>query len=164
VITAAFVIALVPSVASAQKVTQVPNGNTLMVDGVGRVRLLGITSADQPALQMGPSGPPQPPRRDPPTTPAPPLVGGSVSLTPERPSRDFLRKIALGRTVRIEYDPLVSRDRGAYLFLDDGTLINAEMLKAGKARLDDSRQFVREKEFKALQEQARSNSLGIWIK
>jgi hypothetical protein len=42
--------------------------------------------------------------------------------------------------------PLVGSegDRGAYVFLADGTLLNAEMLKAGRARIDLTRQFVRQ--------------------
>ena len=164
-VIAAFVIALVPAAAWAQRVTKVPDGDTLVVDGVGKVHLLGIKSADDPALQVGPSGPPPQPRRDP-STPAPAAVGGSLILKRERPSREFLQKLARGRTVRIEYDPLVgsSGDRVAYLFLDDGTLLNAEMLKAGRARLDLTRQFARETEFKRLEEQAQSASIGIWIR
>jgi endonuclease YncB( thermonuclease family) len=38
------------------------------------------------------------------------------------------------------------------------------MLKAGRARLDLTRQFVREKEFKRLEEEAQSASVGIWIR
>jgi endonuclease YncB( thermonuclease family) len=89
-----------------------------------------------------------------------------VSLTRDRPSRDFLRKLALGKTVRIEYDPVAgtSSDRGAHLFLEDGTLLNAEMLKAGRARLDLTRRFEREQEFKLLEEEARSALVGIWIR
>jgi endonuclease YncB( thermonuclease family) len=164
-VIAAFILAFVPAAAWAHRVTKVPDGDTLVVDGVGKVHLLGIKSADESALQVGPSGPPPPPRHDPPNTPAPAAMGGRLSLTPDRPSRDLLRKLALGKTVRIEYDPLVgsTKDRGAYLFLDDGTLLNAEMLKAGRARLDLTRQFVREKEFKRLEEEAQSNSIGIWI-
>src|SRR5262245_46064064 len=99
-------------------------------------------------------------------TPPPMAVGGHLSLKPDRTSQDWLRKLALGKTVRVEYDPLVgsSNDRGAYVFLEDGTLLNAEMLKAGRARLDNTRQFVREQEFVVLQEQARSGSLGIWVR
>ena len=164
-VIAAFAIALVPGAAWAQRVTQVPDGDSVVVDGVGRVHLLGIKSADQPAVHLGPSGPPPQPRRDP-STPAPPAVSGRINLRRERPSRDLLRKLALDRTVNIEYDPLVgsSSDRGAYLFLEDGTLLNAEMLKAGRARLDLTRQFVREQEFKRLQEEAQSAAVGIWIK
>lgn len=164
-VIAAFVIAFVPAAAWAQRVTKVPDGQTLVLEGVGKVHLLGIKSADEPALHMGPSGPPPEPRQDP-STPAPTAVGGRISLTPDRPSRDFLRKLALGKTVRVEYDPLVgsSSDRGAYVFLEDGTLLNAEMVKAGRARLDLTHQFVREQEFKRLQEEAQSASVGIWIR
>ncbi len=162
---AAFAIAFAPAAALAQRVTKVPDGETVVVDGVGKVHLLGIKSADEPALHLGPSGPPPQPRRDP-GTPTPPAVSGGINLTPDRPSRDFLRKLALGRTVRIEYDPLVGSrsDRGAYLFLEDGTLINAEMLKAGRARLDLTRQFVRETEFKRLEDEAIRLSVGIWVR
>ena len=162
---AALVIAFAPAAAWAQRVTKVPDGDTVVVDGVGKIHLLGIKSADEPVLHVGPSGPPPEPRRGP-STPPPPAVSGHIGLTPDRPSRDFLRKLALGKNVRLEYDPLVgtSSERGAYLFLEDGTLINAEMLKAGRARLDLDRQFVRESEFQRLQEEAQSASVGIWIK
>jgi endonuclease YncB( thermonuclease family) len=164
-VIAAFVIAFAPAAAWAQRVAKVPDGDTLVVDSVGIVHLLGIKSADEPALHLGPSGPPPQPRRDP-STPAPAAVSGRISLTRDRPSRDFLRKLALGKTVRIEYDPLVgsNNDRGAYLFLADGTLLNAEMLKAGRARLDLTREFVREMEFKRLEQEAQAASVGIWIR
>jgi endonuclease YncB( thermonuclease family) len=164
-VIAAFVIALVPAAAWAQRVTKVPDGDSVIVEGIGRVHLLGIKSADEPALNVGPTGPPPQPRRGP-STPAPPAVTGHVNLARDRPSRDFLRKLALGKTVRIEHDPLIGSadDRGVYLFLEDGTLLNAEMLKAGRARIDLTRQFVREKEFKRLEEEAKSNSIGIWIR
>jgi endonuclease YncB( thermonuclease family) len=161
----ALVIAFAPAVAWAQRVTNVPDGDTLVVDGVGKVHLLGVKSADEPALQVGPSGPPPEPRRGP-STPPPTAVDGRIGLSRDRPSRDFLRKLALGKNVRIEYDPLVgaSRDRAAYLFLEDGTLLNAEMLKAGRARIDLTREFAHEQEFKRLEEEARSASVGIWIR
>jgi endonuclease YncB( thermonuclease family) len=166
IVLVAVVIALLPAAAFAQRVTKVPDGDTLVIDGVGKVHLLGIKSADKPPVELGPSGqppPPQPPSRDP---SMPPAVSGRISLKPERPSRDFLRQYALGKTVRIEFDPLAGSggDRGAYLFLEDGTLLNAEMLKAGRARVDDTRQFVREEEFKRLEEAARAASVGIWVR
>src|SRR5689334_2901710 len=132
-VVAAFLIACAPTCAWAQRVTKVPEGDTVIVDGIGKVRLLGITRADEPALRVGPSGPLPQPRRDP-STPAPAAVSGRINLSRDHPSRELLRKLALGRTVRIEYDPLIGStgDRGAYLFLDDGTLLNAEMLKAGR--------------------------------
>jgi len=164
-VTAAFVIALVPAAAWAQKVTKVPDGDTLVVDGVGKVRLLGIKSADQSAVRVGPSGPQPQPRHDP-SSPAPAAVGGLINLSRDRPSRDLLQKLALGQTVRIEYDPLVESkgDRAAYLFLENGTLLNAEMLRAGRARVDATREFERQEEFKRLEEQARTAAVGIWIR
>lgn len=163
-VIAVFVIALTPAAAWAQRVTKVPDGDSLVIDGVGKVHLLGIQSADQPAFQLGPGGALPPPRRDPPSTP--PAASGHINLTRDRPSRDFLRKLALGRTVRIEYDPLVGSDgdRGVYVFLADGTLLNAEMLKAGRARIDLTSHFVREQEFKRLEADAQSASVGIWVK
>jgi micrococcal nuclease len=163
-VIAVFLLALAPAAAWAQRVTKVPDGNTLVIDGVGKVRLLGIQSADHPAAQLGPGGELPPPRRNPPATP--PAASGHINLTRDRPSRDFLRKLALGTTVHLEYDPLVGSEgsRGAYVFLADGTLLNAEMLKAGRARVDVSRQFVREEEFKGLEAEAQSASVGIWIK
>jgi endonuclease YncB( thermonuclease family) len=165
-VIAAVVIAFLPAVAWAQRITNVTDGDTLVVDGVGTVHLLGITHADEPVLHGGPTGPPPQPRRGP-ETPPPAAVSGHINLTRNRPSRDLLRKLAMGRTVRIEYDPLIESkngDRVAYVFLDDGTLLNAEMLKAGRARVDLSHQFVREQEFKQLEAQAQSAAIGIWIK
>ena len=162
---AACVIAFVPAIASAQRVTKVPDGDTLVVDGVGKVHLLGIKSADPSKLNLGPSGPAPQPRQDP-STPAPAAVSGRIALTRARPSRDLLRKLALGKTVRLEYDPLAGSksDHGAYLFLEDGTLLNAEMLKAGRARVDVTRPFAREKDFRRLEEEAQSAAVGIWIR
>lgn len=161
---AALVIAFVPAAAWAQRVTKVPDGDTLVIQGVGTVHLLGIKSGDQSPLGVGPTGPPPSPGWDP-SKPATPLITGQINMSHDRPSRDLLRKLALGRTVRIEYDPLVGskHDRAAYLFLDDGTLLNAEMLKAGQARLDTRRQFVREAEFTRLEQEAKANSVGIWV-
>jgi hypothetical protein len=58
-VIAALVITFLPAAAWAQRVTKVPDGDTLVVDGVGRVHLLGIKSADEPAVDLGPSGPPR---------------------------------------------------------------------------------------------------------
>ncbi len=167
----AFLVALAivsaPASAWAQRVTSVPDGDTVVIQGVGKVHLLGIKSADEPPLQVGPSpAPPQPPRDPSVPAPATPAVTGHLNVTRDHPSRDTLRKLALGKSVRIEYDPLVgsSGDRTAYLFLDDGTMVNAEMLKAGRARVDVSRQFEREQEFTRLEHDAQTAAIGIWIR
>jgi len=162
-VIAVLVIAFAPTAVWAQRVTSVPDGDTLVVNGVGKVHLLGIKSADQSAVELGPTGSTTEPRREPPTTPA---TSGSIHLKGGRPSRDFLRKLALGKTIHIEYDSLAGSngDRAAYVFLDDGTLLNAAMLQAGRARVDPTRQFVREAEFKRLEAEAQSAAIGIWVR
>ena len=50
----------------------------------------------------------------------------------------------------------------AYLFLQDGMLVNAEMLRMGKARVDLSRSFAHQAEFTRLEDEARTGGLGIW--
>ena len=156
------VIALFPTVAFAQRVTKVPSGDEVVIDGVGKIRLLGVRSADEPAVRLGSRTTPQPSTADGrPSTP--PVVAGTVSLKRERPSRTFLQQLALGKTVQIQYDSLAGGKQRAYLFLEDGTLINAELLRTGHARVDLSRSFAHEAEFKRLEDQARDAQLGIWL-
>ena len=151
--------------ALAQKVTKVPSGDKIVVSGIGEIRLAGIRSTDESAFSLGPQNgpPPTPPRRDPGTPPTP-AVSAGIKLKPERPSRKFLEELVLGKVVRVENDPLATGDdeRRAYVFLPDGALVNAEMLKQGKARVDLSHPFAHEEEFKRLESEARSAGLGIW--
>jgi len=155
-------LALFPTVAFAQPVTKVLGGDEVVIDGVGKIRLLGVRSADAPAVRLGSHSTPQRPTADG-RLPTPPVIAGTVSLKRERPSRTFLQQLALGKTVRIQYDSLAGGKERAYLFLEDGTLINAELLRTGHARVDLSRPFEHEAEFKRLEEQARRAELGIWM-
>lgn len=145
--------------AQAQLVTDVESGDTLVVDGVGKVRLLGIQHADPSAFRLG--GNTAPPARTGPETAPPNAVGGSIGFNRERPARDLLRQLALGKTVRLERDPAAdSRDR-VYVFVDD-VLVNAEMVRRGRARVDTSRPFARRHEFAQLQKDAEASGVGIW--
>lgn len=156
---AAVLVAVCGAAAEAQVVTSVENGDTIVVDGVGRVRLLGIQHTDPSAFQMG-GGPPPAPRRGPETAP-PNAVSGSLALRREQPSRDLLRQLTLGKTVRIERDELAdARDR-VYVFVDD-MLVNAEMIRRGRARVDTSRTFTHQQEFVQLQKDAEAAGIGIW--
>jgi endonuclease YncB( thermonuclease family) len=146
-------------------VTKVPSGDTVVISGVGKVRLLGVRSADVRALRFGDGSSPAPQPKTDGRRPAPPLISGAYDFKREQPSRAFLQKLILGRTVRVEYDPLVSSrgERRAYLFLDDGLFVNAEMLRTGHARVDLTREFANAAEFKRLEEDARHARIGIWI-
>ena len=152
------------SSAIGQEVTKVVNGETIEVEGIGRIRLVGI-DADEQALRLGPTGPPAPPRSDPPNRPPPPLITGSVGVKPDSAAREFLQLLVLGKRVRLEYDDAANRGRGtrrAYVYLEDDTLVNEEMLEAGHARVDTSRPFGRLEEFRAIEATAREAHRGIW--
>ncbi len=148
--------------AGAQEVTKVVNGNTIEVEGVGKIRLLGIASGES-AVRLGPSGPVAPPRSGP-DQPPPTVIGGSVGIKPEGPSQDALRNLVLGKRVRLEYDE-AAKGHGtprAYVFVDDDTLVNEQLLREGLARVDTSRPFASMARFKALEQEAREGSLGVW--
>jgi endonuclease YncB( thermonuclease family) len=155
-------LALFPTVAFAQRVTKVTSGDTVVIEGVGKVRLLGVRSADAPAVRLGNRTTPQQsaPVARPPTQP---VIAGTVGLKRERPSRTFLQQLVLGKTVQMQYDALTGGKERAYLFLEDGMLVNAELLRTGHARVDLSRPFAHEAEFKRLEDQARRAELGIWM-
>lgn len=150
-------------VARAQDVTKVVSADTIEVAGVGKVRLVGI-DAKESTFRLGPSGPARPSRSGP-DTPPPPLIGGSISTSPDRASRTFLMELVLGKRVRLEYDDAASKERGtprAYVYLEDDTLVNAEMLRTGHARVDTSRPFSQLEAFKQIEQEAQEAQVGVW--
>ncbi len=78
----------------------------------------------------------------------------------------FLSKLIGGKRIRLEFD--VSRyDRYgrtlAYVFLDDGTFVNAELLKRGYATVMTVPPNVRHADsFVRLAARARANRRGLW--
>jgi len=151
--------------AARPTVMKVTSGDTVVISGVGKVRLLGVQSADAPSLRIADRSSPVPQSDAGGWPPSPPLVSGTYRFKRDQTSRDFLQKLILGKTVRLEYDPLVSSkgERRAYVFLEDGGFVNAEMLRTGHARLDLTREFVHKAEFTRLEEEARRARIGIWI-
>ena len=150
--------------AAAQQVTKIDSGDTIVVDGVGKVRLIGIRSVDESPLGVAPNQQPSA-RRDPPgpTSLPPTAVGGAVKLKPNRPSKDFLTSLLLGQTVKLQRDPLIGeKGKLAYVFLENGTLVNAEMLRRGAARGDFSHEFAHELEFKRIEAEAHDAGTGLW--
>lgn len=161
---AALIVAVLPGIAQAQTVTKVTSGDTVMISGVGKIRLLGVRSGDDPAFTLGNGSATGSQPRPGAPIPATPAVSGALSLKRERPSRAYLQQLVLGKRVKIQYDPMARDTSGsyAYVFLEDGTMVNAEMLRMGKARLDLSRPFAHEAEFTRLEKEARGAGLGIW--
>jgi micrococcal nuclease len=81
-------------------------------------------------------------------------------------SKDYLKQLLTGKRVRLEYD-VVKYDQYrrtlAYAFLEDGTFVNAELLKGGYAVVLTIPPNVKyADEFLRLQRKARRQDMGLW--
>ena len=125
------------------RVIQVIDGDTLVLAGGARVRLLGI---DAPEMERE-------------ARPAEFLA---------HKSKVYLAKLTEGKEVRLEYDQLRYDHYGrllAYIFLPDHTLVNAAMLKEGLAHVYFHPSEVRYREtMLAAQREAMDARRGIWLK
>jgi micrococcal nuclease len=95
------------------QIVRVGDGDTVLIEGSQKVRLLGI---DAPELE-----------RD----------GQPADFLAHKAKAELARLIQ-GRRVRLEYDHLRYDQYGrllAYLFLPDGTLVNAELVRQGLAKV-----------------------------
>ena len=130
-------------------ISTVVDAETLVVRGVGNVRLAGIAALRDP-------------RRKP--RPDDDLFGDEADRA--------CRRLAAGRTVRLEFAAAVPPTGGgsgggatpAWVFLPDGSLLNEELLRRGYARLTpagsaDPRYGAR---LRAVEAEARSGKRGLW--
>jgi len=139
------VLLLFGTVPSAQQsplllVTRVVDGDTIDVEHIGRIRLIGVDTPET----VDPRKPVQ-------------YFGREAS--------DFLKGLVGGKGVRLEYDQQrrdVYNRTLAYVYLADGTFVNAEIVRQGYGFaytrfpfefLDDFRRFERE---------AREAGRGLW--
>jgi micrococcal nuclease len=79
----------------------------------------------------------------------------------------FTRRMAEGKRVQLEADPSnTNRDRYGrllrYVFLPDGTLLNAAIIEQGYGHAYTRFPFQRMEEFRALERSARENDRGLW--
>jgi micrococcal nuclease len=128
------------SSAHAQAVTRVVDGDTVVVAGVGVVRLIGV---DTPETRH----PLKPVER----------FGAEASA--------FLTRLVKGRVVRLEYDWRRTDRYGrtlAYLYLENGTFVNAEVVRQGYGVAYTKYPFKYLDEFRALERQARAANRGLW--
>jgi endonuclease YncB( thermonuclease family) len=120
-------------------VRSVIDGDTIDVAAVGRVNLLGVAA---PARGRGPAA--------------------SARLAREAAER--LSGLVLNRWVRLEYEtPLSGRSshRAAYVFLEDGRLVNEWLVAEGLARVAGEG-LRRLAELKRAERDAQALHLGIW--
>ncbi len=78
---------------------------------------------------------------------------------------EFTRNHLEGKTVRVEYDQ-EKQDRYSralvYLFLEDGTFFNAELVKQGYAHAYTRFPFKYLEEFRKYEREARESHRGLW--
>lgn len=136
---------LLPTIAFGQAeqhllVTRVVDGDTVDVERIGRIRLIGVDTPET----VDPRRPVQ-------------YFGKEAS--------DFLKKMLAGQRVRLEYDQQRKDAYNrtlAYLFLPDGTLVNAEIIRQGYGFALTRFPFKRMEEFRRLEREAREAGRGLW--
>ena len=124
-------------------VTRVLRADTIEVDTVGPVHMLGIETPDG-------------------TTPIEIYgVHGQRAVS-------YVEKTLLGQAVRLEYDPTSPRNKDdsgqtlAYVYTRDGLLINFEMVKQGLAFVHDAEQSRLANDFRSLEREAMQAMRGVW--
>jgi micrococcal nuclease len=140
VVSAVVLSFLVTSTAFAQLVTRVVDGDTIVVAGVGTVRLIGVDTAET----VDPRKPVQ-------------FFGKEAS--------DFTRRMAQGQVVRLEFD-YQRTDKYqrtlSYAFLSDGTFLNAEIVKQGYGQAYVKYPFKYLDQFRIYEREAREARRGLW--
>lgn len=121
---------------------RVIDGDTLELEGGDRVRLIGVNAPE--------------------------------SVDPRRPverfgmeAAEFTRRLAEGKAVRLEYDGETRDQFGrtlAYIYLPDGSLLNAEIVRQGYGSAYTRFAYRRQAEFVLLEREAREHGRGLWAK
>jgi micrococcal nuclease len=143
-----------PAKAGLDYVARVVDGDTLKLSAAGKVRLIGVDTpelhySDKLLRDSRKSG------KDINTIQA---LGAQAS--------EFTKKLCLNKRVRLEYD-VVRRDRYgrllAYVYLEDGTFVNAKIIEEGYGQVMTIPPNVRHAEyFRKLETSAREGNRGLW--
>lgn len=123
-------------------VVRVVDGDTLLLDGQERVRLIGVNTPES----VDPRRPVQ-------------YFGKEASA--------FVRHVAEGRRVRLESGDEPRDHYGrtlAFVYLEDGTFLNAEIIRQGYGHAFTRYPFRYAAEFRALELEARGARRGLWAK
>ena len=82
-----------------------------------------------------------------------------------REASAFTRKMTAGKNVKLEYDWQKHDKYGrvlAYVYLEDGTFLNAELVKQGYATVFRKFHFKYRDDFIRYEREARENKRGLW--
>jgi len=130
-----------------QFVRRVVDGDTIVLGTGERIRLIGVDTPEtvhpkKPVERFG------------------------------KEASEFTRRMVEGKRVRLEFDPANAaqghkdntpeRRTLAYVFLGDGTLLNAEIIKQGYGFAYTRYPFSRMEEFRRLEREAREQRRGLW--
>ena len=129
-----------PTRAAGQVVERVVDGDTIIVAGVGRVRLIGVDTPET----VDPRRPVQ-------------YFGQEASA--------FTKRLVEGRRVRLEYDQRRTDRYGrtlAYVWLPGGPMANAEIIRRGFGHAYTRFPFRYLEEFRRLERDARLAGRGLW--
>ncbi|HEU4333665.1 MAG TPA: thermonuclease family protein [Candidatus Eisenbacteria bacterium] len=137
------VVCLAPVASPAQDrylCTKVLDGDTIDLESVGRVRLIGV---DCPELGQ--------------------KVNGYQGFSAE--ASEYTRSLVEGKRVRLEYDR-ERRDKFgrtlAYVYLEDGSFVNALIVEQGYGWAYTRFRFRHADLFRRLESEARSAKRGLW--
>ncbi|MBI4345910.1 MAG: thermonuclease family protein [Elusimicrobia bacterium] len=128
------------SLPSEGAVTDVADGDTLVVAGVGKIRLQGVDTTEK----LHPTKP--------------------IQYLSEEASA-FTRRVALGQRVRLEYGKELYDKYGrvlAYVYLPDGRMLNAELIREGLGYSYTRYPHKHRRQFDALEEDAQKRNVGLW--
>ena len=88
-----------------------------------------------------------------------------IGVDPHHQAGSFIGKLVEGKPVKLHYEQMSSDSSGclpAYVYLADGTFVNAEIIKRGYARVDATSPFKYSSEFIRHQLNAQKEKKGIW--
>lgn len=125
---------------TSHMVTRIVDGDTLVLEGLGTVRLIGVDTPEtvdprRPVEEFG------------------------------KQSSAFLTGLTLGKTVRVEYDQTRKDRYGrtlAYLYLADGTFVNREIVRLGYGHAYTKYPFKFMEDFRAAAREAQEAKRGLW--
>jgi micrococcal nuclease len=130
-----------PESSQSLRVTQVDGGALLTLEDGTEVNLLGVSCPEVEGADPG-------------------------STDTAREAIAFTTGAVVGRQVRLEYEPAHLTDKKgralAYVYLSDGTLLNAEIIKHGygQAFIRYNYRFI--DDFRKYESTARNSKLGVW--
>jgi micrococcal nuclease len=126
--------------AQALTCTGVANGNTIVLSNGEKVRLIGVAIPSTKQLNK------------------------SAEYIRKETSA-FTKQMVEGKEIKLEHDQQERDNQGqslAYVFLLDGTFLNAEVIKQGYGRVDASLPFKYLNEFHNYQKEAQQAKSGLW--